>query len=740
MGKVQRKGLTNGIPFYIMEKKYRKERLMDKILTLRPFVPEDAAAVVSWLTDKVSMHKWCADCFDVFPLPPETLASYYEEHNGAYLPYMAMDGDTVVGHLFLKPTDRETVRICFVILDPSKRGKGYGKALMRAALETAFTTLQARTAALAVFDNNPEAYHCYVSVGFRDKTPEPPLTYPVMGEYWKCRSMTITLEEWRILTLDIYKDFAKQKNVTAIPCWNGAEMLLQTDAGEDSYVWYSHDLEGHGYEPIGHTELCGNYASVYKKDDAVYTLSYTPFNRTCRLIKDKTTALPPEPDNSEPTAAPLVTQMRLLYCCADCGMIYIIRLGDGRFAVIDSGMGEHEEPEHLLELLNEQNVREGKPVIAAWFFTHPHIDHYNTFVNMMERHRDEVVLETILFNWPTEDKARGFSDLTRFNALLPTLTETKIITPRDGWQFVYPGVTFTVLYTCEDLYPEAFSNINDTSMIMRMDVGDRRVLWMGDGSAAASDWLTKKYDRETLACEIMQVGHHGYWGGSDLLHRTVDPEVLLWPCPDFWYQVITKWDCNRYLVESEKIHTIFVGGQQETVLDMTAPIVKEDPYPETGDVVYAEDFTDTNVYHKAWSSVTGGRTGYRGMGITIDPGVCHCSAGEAWSVLEWVQPGRMPDSYRMTFHAEVKKPGTAALFWNHPTPTEWSDDAILPLELPENRCVVVLTADESAGKSVLTLDGKTVWERDYTPAEKHGMYLLLKNAAVDVFDILVEKL
>ena len=76
---------------------------MEKTLTLRPFLPEDAGTVVSWLPDRASMHKWCADCFDVFPLPPEMLAAYYEAHDGACLPYMAMDGEEVVGHLFLNP-------------------------------------------------------------------------------------------------------------------------------------------------------------------------------------------------------------------------------------------------------------------------------------------------------------------------------------------------------------------------------------------------------------------------------------------------------------------------------------------------------------------------------------------------------------------------------------------------------------------------------------------------------------
>ena len=553
------------------------------------------------------------------------------------------------------------------------------------------------------------------------------------------------MAQFREINPDVFENFRADRNVTSVPCFRNAEMLIMTDAGEDAYTWYWHDLDGLGYERIC-SRKGDNPVAVFRKDGVIYTLTYTAFERTCRLIRDPDTALP-ERTIAYPTVPVLVTQMRLLYACADCGMAYLIRLGDGRFAVIDSGMGEHEEPEHLLELMREQNVREGKPVIAVWFFTHPHIDHYNTFVNLMEGHRDEIVLESVAYNWPTTDKAKGFSDLTRFDALMETLTDTKKITPRDGWFFWYPGVHFDVLYTCEDLYPAPFANINDTSLVMRMDVENsvdytvRRVLWMGDASGAASDYLVKKYSREVLECEIMQVGHHGYWGGSDALHRIVDAEVLLWPCPDFWYQVITAWDCNRYLVESEKVHTIYVAGQQEVVLNMDEPVHPIDPYPDTASsVLVHEDFTDTSVYHKAWSCVTGGRTGYRGMQISIEPGVCHLSAGEAWSVLEWVQPGRMPDSYTLTFRAKrTGGEGQTALFWNHPTPTEWADDALLPLDLPDTACTVTLKTDAAAGTAVLTVDGRIVREMEYTPGQKHGLYLLLRNAAMDVYEITIEK-
>ncbi|MBO7177290.1 MAG: MBL fold metallo-hydrolase, partial [Clostridia bacterium] len=95
---------------------------------------------------------------------------------------------------------------------------------------------------------------------------------------------------------------------------------------------------------------------------------------------------------------PLLTQSRTSYFSVDCGMSYIMRTADGKFVLIDSNWGEYDEPEHLLELLNAQNVNGGKPVIAAWFITHAHPDHYLGFVRLCERHAAEFIVEKIIYN------------------------------------------------------------------------------------------------------------------------------------------------------------------------------------------------------------------------------------------------------------------------------------------------------------------------------------------------------
>ena len=63
------------------------------------------------------------------------------------------------------------------------------------------------------------------------------------------------------------------------------------------------------------------------------------------------------------------------------------------------------------------------------------------------------------------------------------------------------------------------------------------------------------------------------------MYRAADPEVLLWPCPDFWYAMVKYWGSNHVLLnESPRLKAIFVAGHAETTFDMTQPVVANDPW------------------------------------------------------------------------------------------------------------------------------------------------------------------
>ncbi len=98
--------------------------------------------------------------------------------------FCAMDETGIVGFFTMrnpKPTPDE-LRIGFVIVDPAKRGRGYGREMLHLAMQYARDLYKAEKASLGVFDNNPSAHRCYLAAGFRDVPMDPPETYTVRGE------------------------------------------------------------------------------------------------------------------------------------------------------------------------------------------------------------------------------------------------------------------------------------------------------------------------------------------------------------------------------------------------------------------------------------------------------------------------------------------------------------------------------------------------------------------------------
>ncbi len=149
---------------------------------LRPFSPDDASTILSWCKDKHAFRQWSADRYKEFPAQPEEMTQEYEGDNK--FPLTAVEGETIIGHILLRyPTEDKTlVRFGFIIVDNTKRGKGYGKQMLRLAIEYAQRELGARRITLGVFCENRSALECYKSVGFRITGED---SYWIDGEEWK---------------------------------------------------------------------------------------------------------------------------------------------------------------------------------------------------------------------------------------------------------------------------------------------------------------------------------------------------------------------------------------------------------------------------------------------------------------------------------------------------------------------------------------------------------------------------
>lgn len=169
------------------------------MLELRLYKNTDAQLVVKWLKNEYAFRQWSADRYENYPITADDMKHYYAQYNNDELYILtAIDENKIIGHITIRFIDdaKKVARLGFVIVDDTKRGKGYGKQLVLSALKYAFEELNANKVTLGVFENNSPAVYCYQSCGFKIVETEKTESYQCMGETWICIEMEITYEQY----------------------------------------------------------------------------------------------------------------------------------------------------------------------------------------------------------------------------------------------------------------------------------------------------------------------------------------------------------------------------------------------------------------------------------------------------------------------------------------------------------------------------------------------------------------
>ena len=163
------------------------------MLRLRPFRAPDAKEIITWTSNPEEFYKWSAGILGNFPVSEDQLLEAFSgrENNTKYFPLTAFDENGLVGFFTVRTPgdDDKKVRFGYVIVNPAKRGLGYGKKMLKLGLKFVFDIYGADEVGLGVFDNNRQAYNCYKSVGFIEngKNEE----YMIAGERWTDIEMEI---------------------------------------------------------------------------------------------------------------------------------------------------------------------------------------------------------------------------------------------------------------------------------------------------------------------------------------------------------------------------------------------------------------------------------------------------------------------------------------------------------------------------------------------------------------------
>jgi len=158
------------------------------MIRIRPYKSAEAETILSWSQDERAFYQWTAGVMGDYPITEKEFG--FVEN---LMAFTAFDENGIQGFFTMRNPGEslDELRVGFVIVNPDKRGKGYGKAMLELGLKYAFDIYGAKKVSLGVFENNLSAYYCYKAVGFEDVVLDTVETYSVLGEEWKCRELMV---------------------------------------------------------------------------------------------------------------------------------------------------------------------------------------------------------------------------------------------------------------------------------------------------------------------------------------------------------------------------------------------------------------------------------------------------------------------------------------------------------------------------------------------------------------------
>ena len=369
-----------------------------------------------------------------------------------------------------------------------------------------------------------------------------------------------------------YPEFEGGKNNGTQDAGYGNLQVMFTETTLDAYNAYCAKLENAGYTLYMENSIKDNVHKAYTCDKGMLYVYYVPNEKAVRIVScpEGKYNLPKNPTLEsvpayEKITTSSITQMALNYAAGNFGLCHIITLEDGSFIVYDGGGNNALDCARLYDTLNSLNKRkDGKIVIAGWFLTHEHWDHYTNFANFCKTYSNKVVLEGMYCNTPSGSYAyNGYNPNYYMTNDFANLSSTLGGVPRyivhTGMKFYIRNACIEIIYTQEDLYPTKLYFFNDCTMVSRVTIDNQTITYLGDVRWEGSDIMSDRYGT-WLNCDIVQVSHHGFDGGTSELYKLLNPKTCLWPTSKENYLKMSSGSTsNKYLtVDTYILYTLKV--------------------------------------------------------------------------------------------------------------------------------------------------------------------------------------
>ena len=370
------------------------------------------------------------------------------------------------------------------------------------------------------------------------------------------------------------------KNYTANNCWNelpkvdfgsnlnvcddgdDALLVVASKCNEDNYKSYLKKLSDSGFSEFSKNEIKSNLFATYIKDDLTVDAWFTPEDSTVRVTVQKGF------DNISPVKTDYTkvcdSSLTLIGSPSDdTGMCMLFKLEDGRFVIIDGGSRwpSSKMDQRLYEQLKNQAEDASNIVIACWILTHSHQDHIAAFQGFAHNFKDvyssTVTIESVMFNFAGDDQASvttqqlSGSDNEIRDKARSAFAGSKLFKPHPGNEISFANMRIEVLGTHESYifksYPEDY---NACCLFLKITVNGQVICIPADSDATNNKVIEQNYG-EYLKCDILQVDHHGGFGGVSSTNRLFAPETLIFFTTDTNYLKYQTSSYNQVLLNNE---------------------------------------------------------------------------------------------------------------------------------------------------------------------------------------------
>lgn len=347
---------------------------------------------------------------------------------------------------------------------------------------------------------------------------------------------------------------------TAYDVGQGSKVHIKTGATKDTFTQLCKSLEDAKLKKYTTNSIGNNLFATYITQTQIVHVMFFPNKSEIRTAVDKRGTgtngfvLPGLSGDNKyiPTESSIMTLVDIENSCWPGGMCLIFKLCDGRFVVVDSGVGGRDNDGSSSGWVYASLAKHAKDPkniqVAAWVITHIHSDHagglvdmargtYNTTLkkdgeqvrthNVMPRNvKSMIKIDTIIYNQPKKnvDGRDGW-----MNEIITAFNVKNVVRAHPGQVFYFENCKFTMYGSLDLVAEKTISNHNDESLSMMFEFNGKKLLVLGDAYPQNTKALATIY-KESLKADIVQTSHHGY-DNTDAaqVYKYVKATMVLWP-------------------------------------------------------------------------------------------------------------------------------------------------------------------------------------------------------------------